>query len=45
MMAIQAMPYFIYSNNTNENLSNNSKMAEFYSIFTLMLFDIRYEVE
>ena len=36
---------FIYSNNTNKNLNNNSEMAEFYSIFVQMLFDIRFDVE
>ena len=29
----------------NKNLINNSKMAEYYSIFAQMLFDIRFEVE
>ena len=34
----------IYLNNTHTNCNNNSKKAEFYSIFVLMLFDIRFDI-
>ena len=31
-------------NKTNKNSPNNSKMAEYYSIFARMLFDIRNDI-